>query len=260
MVKTDYSSYIGLKFGSITIIGHEGFDKKGNGIVKCVCDCGNIKTFPLVQLKSGHTKTCKNCCKNNFIIIGDLLIGHINCYKSSRGLFREAKVFILDAENYEKTKSHTWRYTGKYISTNINCKTVFLHRLIIDVPEGREIDHINGNPMDNRKSNLRLCTRSENQSNKISRKDSTCYYPGVYWNKNAKAWAAQIRKNNVKKHLGYYENVNDAIKARIEAEKEYHGKFSYAMSRNVVLQNPVGRRGEGCCINGLNVWDVEAEK
>lgn len=88
-------------------------------------------------------------------------------------------VAIIDAEDYDKIKNYTWRlarskrtgYDNIYVNSHINVakykiKTVYLHRIIMDCPAGMAVDHINGDTLDNRKSNLRICTRRENSLNR----------------------------------------------------------------------------------------------
>lgn len=92
-------------------------------------------------------------------------------------------VAIIDDEDYLKVKDYVWRLTRKkyndgsnylYVSSHINIakyktKTVYLHRIITDCPAGLVVDHIDGNTLDNRKSNLKICTQSENCKNRRKR-------------------------------------------------------------------------------------------
>lgn len=86
------------------------------------------------------------------------------------------------------------------------------------------VDHINNNPLDNRKNNLRVVTVAQNNMNKKSSKNSTSKYIGVYWNTNNK-WKASINQNNKYKFLGLFDNEIDAARARDEATKIYFGEF-----------------------------------
>ena len=97
---------------------------------------------------------------------------------------------------------------------------LLLHHLILPRKQGFDTDHINGNKLDNRKSNLRYATRSLNMMNKKDVK-------GIYWYKKTNKWQAQIGFNNKHIHLGYFIKEEDAIKARRDAEKKYFGEFAY---------------------------------
>ena len=92
------------------------------------------------------------------------------------------------------------------------------------------IDHKNGDHYDNSIENLRLVTQTENCRNKSTPKDNTSGHVGLYWVKSKEKWLVQIGNNNKSIHLGYFENKEDAIKARKEAEKKYgyhknHGRI-----------------------------------
>lgn len=108
-------------------------------------------------------------------------------------------VALVDDEDYEKVVEHLKRYnkdgsvrkgsgkwyvyrpppSSKYYTAN-GSKCISIHRLVMDAPKGMDVDHINGNPLDNRKENLRLATRSQNCINKNTRRDSRSGYKGVY--------------------------------------------------------------------------------
>ena len=100
-------------------------------------------------------------------------------------------------------------------------------------PLEKQIDHINGNKLDNTIKNLRLATNQENQRNRRLNKDNTSGKTGVTWHKTTKKWKAQIQvKVNQKRknhNLGYYTKKEDAIQARIEAEKKYFGEFRHGL-------------------------------
>ena len=87
-------------------------------------------------------------------------------------------------------------------------------------PEG-EIDHIDGNGLNNRWNNLREVTPTENQRNARKRSDNTSGTTGVGWHKQRQKWKAQIRINGTQKHLGYFDSKEEAIWAREAANKEH---------------------------------------
>lgn len=89
-----------------------------------------------------------------------------------------------------------------------------------------EVDHINGNKLDNSKENLRLATRGENNRNVTKRKSNTSGFKGVSWNKGSGKWVANIGYNGKQIYLGLFTDINKANDAYIEASKIYHRDFS----------------------------------
>lgn len=104
-------------------------------------------------------------------------------------------------------------------------KTVYMHRLIMKAEAGEQIDHINRNTLDNRKTNLRFCTGSENQANRAP--FNKIGVKGVYLFKPTGKWKAQIRNKGKVTGLGYFDDINDAAKAYNNAAVKFHGEFAY---------------------------------
>ncbi len=105
-------------------------------------------------------------------------------------------------------------------------KTKQLHRLIMGEPEGLEIDHIDGNPLNNRRPNLRICTHSQNTQNITKRRNNKSGILGVCWCNNKKKWRAYITSNKKSIHIGYYERKEEAKDARMEKQIKLHGEYS----------------------------------
>jgi len=102
-----------------------------------------------------------------------------------------------------------------------------LHRLIMNSRPDQEVDHKNMNKTDNRRCNLRFCTRQENICNVGKRKGNyTSNYKGVYWHKLMNKWRAQIQTNGIGTRLGYFDDEIDAARAYNNAAKELHGEFA----------------------------------
>mgnify|MGYP000062528059 CR=1 FL=1 len=131
--------------------------------------------------------------------------------------------FIIDIEDIELVKYHKWRAdTNNHIITG-NCTSSSprkeLTHVILEVPDGMVVDHINGNALDNRKSNLRICTQHENIFNKSYMSNNHSGFQGVSWDKSRRRWAPEIRFNGSRCHLGRYKNKEDAIFVRDLAER-----------------------------------------
>ena len=110
--------------------------------------------------------------------------------------------------------------------------TVYLHRVILERILGRELvkgelaDHINGNPLDNRRANLRVATPLQNSHNRGVRRDSVSGYKGVRWIERKKRWVAFISINGKMTYLGMFTTPELAHAAYCEAAKKYHGEFA----------------------------------
>ena len=137
----------------------------------------------------------------------------------------------IDKNDLEKCSKLTWHYAknkdSKYIQTRIKGKMIKLHRYIMNINNSNlVVDHINRNPLDNRKSNLRICSYKENSFNKSIRVDNTSGIPGVSFHKTNKKWRAKIKYNNLTIHLGYFEDINEALINRRVAEEILFGEYS----------------------------------
>ncbi|MHC4216612.1 MAG: HNH endonuclease [Planctomycetota bacterium] len=139
---------------------------------------------------------------------------------------------IVDAEDYEMLKRYKWLALEKgrslYAKTyHLNGKSLHMHRLIMNAPSGLVVDHINHNGLDNRKSNLRLCTRLENQRNARPSRGGSSKYKGVCWHKASKQFAVQISFEGKRLWLGYFKDETDAAKAYDKKARELFGEFAY---------------------------------
>lgn len=137
---------------------------------------------------------------------------------------------IVDDEDYETLNSYKWQYTNDGYTTRRlkgqKGKIIPMHRQIMKPPKGIYVDHINHNTLDNRRTNLRLCTRAENYQNQFKQKNNTSGYKGVNWYSKYGKWQATIMSEKHLKHLGYYYKIEDAARAYNQAAKLYHGAFA----------------------------------
>jgi len=116
-------------------------------------------------------------------------------------------------------------YAVRYFRKNSNRGLIYLHRAVLGFPQG-EVDHINGNTLDNRRENLRVCTHQQNQCNRKIGKNNTSGFKGVYFNKNNNNYRSEICFKNKKYFLGYFKSALEASKAYNKKSIELHGNFS----------------------------------
>ncbi len=137
---------------------------------------------------------------------------------------------IIDTEDIEKCKKYKWclrkdgYVTRSYRNLDGTKNSMLLHRYLMNMPT-LFVDHIDLNPTNNSKKNLRLCNYQQNTWNKLNCKKNTSGYSGVSYDKRANKWRARIYKKH-EIYLGLFNKKEDAIAARLAAEKEYFGEFA----------------------------------
>ena len=132
--------------------------------------------------------------------------------------------FLIDKEDVERVSKYNWKLYDRYYEAWIDGKTVKLSRFIMTASNNMYVDHINGNIKDNRKQNLRLCSNGENQQNRKLNKNNMCGHKGIQLMSNGK-YRVRVQSNNERKHLGVFDNIEEAIKIRRDYAKEKHGQF-----------------------------------
>ena len=138
---------------------------------------------------------------------------------------------LIDRIDYDKIKEYYWSVNSQgYAISVINGKHKRLHLMILDKPKNFVIDHINGNKLDNRRSNLRICTCKENSRNVSASKNNKTGHLGISLTKFGR-YRARIMVDGKEIRLGNYVNLEDAIKARKKAEIKYFGEYSPTLSR-----------------------------
>jgi hypothetical protein len=158
--------------------------------------------------------------------------------------------FIIDDEDFEKVSKHKWRLLGgtngkKYLMVTVGDSILVLARYLMNPPDDMQVDHMNANTLDNRKSNLLICTPSLNTqrtptkyvkdygSNKVS------IYKGARWHKGK--WYSEIKSRGKKYHLGVFDDIILAATAYNKAAYQLFGPNAYF--------NKV------CCVLLYYTWD-----
>lgn len=104
-------------------------------------------------------------------------------------------------------------------------RAIHMHRIVMDAPDGMEVDHINGDGLDNRKQNLRVVTHRQNLLNSRMKENNTSGYRGVSWRKDRNKWQVRIKDGEVYRSLGYFDVKEEAALAYNHAARELFGEF-----------------------------------
>lgn len=134
------------------------------------------------------------------------------------------KYALIDDSDFELVSKYKWYcssmgYATRSQSVNGKKKEILLHRFLMGIDNDQEVDHINRNPLDNRRKNLRFCTRSENNHNRGINKNNTSGYTGVYWHKGAGKWLAQIMLDRKRINIGLFSSPLSAHRVRQQYAK-----------------------------------------
>lgn len=208
----------------------------------CDCDCGTKNKIILgAALTAGKIRSCGCLRKEVSSKTAKIKISHgkkYNTYDLSGeygiGYDSNGNKFFFDLEDYNLIKDICWHKTTKgYFAGHIigdDKREVKMHRLILKMEDyGKDTivcDHIYSNrKYDNRKKNLRITEQKNNVKNRVRSSNNTSGKVGVSWNKNSKKWYAYIGIDNKQISLGYYTDIQDAIDARVSAEKRYFGEY-----------------------------------
>jgi len=151
----------------------------------------------------------------------EIILYDKNCNERSRAL--------ISLHRVEQCKQYKWHYSNGYVAARINGMETRLSRFIMGVYNELMVDHKDHNTLNNMDDNLRICTNSQNQMNMATSNNSTTGIKGITLSKavNGKPYCAYIQVEGDRKHLGYFSDINDAIIARLNAEKEYFGQWRY---------------------------------
>lgn len=227
-------------------------EKTRNRLGKC-CICGNSAktTWPgdgkeycqkhyMQMYHHGHILNRTIFDKNTYI--DHLDEDYTECVTYTKNSY-ESYHTLIDISNKElisKYKVYTRRHNNKqYAIININGKKVFLHRFLMGLENeefsiNKVVDHINGNSLDNRVSNLRICNYKQNSQNCRTKSKVV----GVGWLKYNKKWTARIMINYKGVHLGNFNTYEEAVLARLQKEKEICGEYGPNKDLFYVLSLP----------------------
>lgn len=141
----------------------------------------------------------------------------------------KGKVAVVDDRDFERLSKGTWYlHSNGYAQGRLEGVRVYMHRAVLNLKD-EECDHINRDKLDNRRANLRLCTRRENQCN-LPEKPNKLGFSGVTFRKQNQKYVARLRVNGRKVHLGTFDTPEEASAAYLSAKSERDGVGSYSTS------------------------------
>lgn len=144
-------------------------------------------------------------------------------------ILTKGKIAIVDDEDFEWLNQWSWHFSSagyaarrKWNKVAKTSTIVLMHREILNTPEGMDTDHINSNKLDNVKTNLRICNRSQNTIHKGILNRNTSGYKGVFWRADKKMW--RVRVGHL--YVGMFKDKIVAARAYDKKAKELHGEFA----------------------------------
>lgn len=226
---------IGDRFGKLIIteelspiVDSQGRKKR---VVKCDCDCGNvIEKILFNQIQQGHTRSC-GCliseAKRKVNVFKERDDGLVDVYNPSGNRI----IFVCDISDVSLLKDYCWVLTeGRIRSHKRNGDRLEIGRFLMsqylekEIDKNYYVDHINKNPLDNRRCNLRIASKQQNNWNKSKRKNSKNSVIGVRTSSKNK-FISEIEVGDIRRWKFFY-NYRDAVRQRLIWEKELYGDFS----------------------------------
>lgn len=145
----------------------------------------------------------------------------------------QGKIAIVDAKDFDWLNRWNWCATcirygqNAYAIRREGKQIIWMHRQILNCHPKAEVDHRNGNTLDNRRQNIRAATHSENAQNREKQRNNSSGFKGVSWFRRDHKWRARIHLNGEERHIGYFINLAEAAKAYDKEATELHGEFAH---------------------------------
>jgi hypothetical protein len=138
---------------------------------------------------------------------------------------------LVDQDDYLKIKQYQWFLSGTgymvgFVPNHGRFELIYLHRFILGVGPDQQVDHINGNKLDNRRCNLRLATPQQNGWNRRPNAHTVTGLKGVGWHKRRCKYYARIQYQGMRCHLGFFEDAESAALAYDAAARTLFGAFA----------------------------------
>lgn len=230
----------GQRFGKLLVIDiadKKYWNNKNKTHWLCLCDCGNTTIKISSNLKNSKNQSCQKCTKkkraerilniaksrkknNTFEEMEDCIIGNLSNGSS----------FTFDKKYFDIIKNYYWRVNSEgYVitqttqhDTNSKRKIIKLHKLITgDIPQDKVVDHIDRNKLNNRCSNLRIVTKSQNGQNVGCRKTNKLGIKNIHYQTKSKKYRVSFDINKTKYYVGEFNSLEQAIIERNKAYTKY---------------------------------------
>lgn len=226
----------GQIFGRLKVLELTNERRRGYACWKCLCECGETVIVNGSDLRSNSTKSC-GCYQREFSSKFRSQANRktntfdLDTYDFGVGYTSKDEEFYFDKEDYLKVINWYWSVNSMgYISAwnSPEKKVIYLHRMLFNFPD-LEVDHINRIPHDNRKENLRIATRKQNGSNCSLAKNNVTGVSGVrkiVYETGTERFRSKLIHNGIAVLDKSFENFDDAVISRLQAEKEYFGDFA----------------------------------
>jgi hypothetical protein len=152
-------------------------------------------------------------------------VAYVTLTQGYEAIIGAADVPLVESWNwFAMVQSHTvYAIRKEYNGTKQ--RTICLHRVVMGEPEGLQVDHEDGDGLNNQRYNLRVASSFQNSHNRRVSSNNKSGFKGVCWNKGSGKWLAQIGFNSGKKYLGLFTSPEEAHAAYCQASKKYHGEF-----------------------------------
>ena len=222
----------GTAFGRLTVIEEAPRTSSGKRSMLCQCECGERRVMVLARLRSGQSRSCGCNARGHGAKLSGLKLGEVPLH----GKKAAGRVALVDEEDYDLVMQYRWhifeiarrgRLHGPYATARIKCedgswRDAWMHTLLTGWPL---TDHVDGNGLNNHRSNLRAATNAQNVRNGRPR-GGTSQFKGVTWYRARRKWHAAIMLNGKRHHLGYFTDEVEAARAYDAAAVRLHGEFA----------------------------------
>lgn len=206
---------------------------------KVEIECKKHGIFIQMAASHMHGMGCKMCATDEMIIrkkqkARDIKLDFAHIIPPVGGKvvpLTQSKYALVSEEDYEIVNQYNWSAaimsnTEEYLAKAcINGKTIRMHNLILKT--NKVIDHINNNPLDNRRENLRICSQHQNIMNNRGHKNSTSKYKGVSWQNRSSKWVVQITHNRKVQFSKLFIDEEEAARAYDKKAKELFGEYAH---------------------------------
>ena len=192
-----------------------------------VCGCGNLK-----KKQSNWCAKCRHLAKRSPANAAVILVNGVRCRlipltQGKHARINESDYGRVSLIEWYAIKQHGAFYAGSQISDENGKKVqISMHRWILNASPEVEVDHIDGDGLNNTRANIRIAKHKDNAKNRKLHRNNTSGYKGVSWHKRSQMWMAYITSDKKRRHLGYFFDLDEAARVYNAAASALHGTFA----------------------------------